>query len=139
VDGFDHHCIWINNCIGKYNYKVFIGMILTAEGHLFSFLLSVIMLWVEDLWRDYLVSMVLTWIIFAVVVLFSLLLLALIILHFFLIWRNITTYEYMLARKNAQIIPSVPAQKGSNTQFQISSNEINPKERTSIISEMDNS
>ena len=50
-------------------------------------------------------SMVINWIVFSAVLIFSLLLLGLIILHFFLIYRDITTYEYMISRKNAQIIP----------------------------------
>ena len=30
VDKFDHHCVWINNCIGAKNYKKFIWMITLA-------------------------------------------------------------------------------------------------------------
>ncbi len=30
VDKFDHHCKWINNCVGAKNYKKFIWMIVLA-------------------------------------------------------------------------------------------------------------
>ncbi|KJH53335.1 DHHC zinc finger domain protein [Dictyocaulus viviparus] len=29
VEVFDHHCIWLNNCIGKKNYKMFVTLIFT--------------------------------------------------------------------------------------------------------------
>ena len=30
VDVFDHHCKWLNQCIGKRNYKWFMGSVVTA-------------------------------------------------------------------------------------------------------------
>ena len=29
VDGFDHHCMWLNNCIGKENYSLFIYLLIS--------------------------------------------------------------------------------------------------------------
>lgn len=28
ISGFDHHCVWLNNCIGKKNYKAFFILVL---------------------------------------------------------------------------------------------------------------
>jgi hypothetical protein len=30
VDGFDHHCVWLNLCVGKKNYKLFIFSVVAA-------------------------------------------------------------------------------------------------------------
>jgi hypothetical protein len=80
-------------------------MILVAEAHLFIYLTSVLLLWTENNWNNFIASMIAVWIVFAAVLVFSILLLGLIILHFYLIYHNITTYEYMVSRKNAQIMP----------------------------------
>ncbi|KAJ0454161.1 putative protein S-acyltransferase [Helianthus annuus] len=30
VDRFDHHCRWLNNCVGKKNYKKFFTLMISA-------------------------------------------------------------------------------------------------------------
>ncbi|CAG9324202.1 unnamed protein product [Blepharisma stoltei] len=30
IEGFDHHCKWLNNCIGKKNYRAFIYLLITV-------------------------------------------------------------------------------------------------------------
>lgn len=30
VEGFDHHCSWLNNCIGRKNYKFFFHLVTSA-------------------------------------------------------------------------------------------------------------
>ena len=42
VADFDHHCIWINNCVGGKNYKMFFRMIIYFALSLFTFCLFTI-------------------------------------------------------------------------------------------------
>ena len=50
VENFDHHCMWINNCVGSKNYKAFVAMIVSAFANLFIFSLSAIILTAENKW-----------------------------------------------------------------------------------------
>lgn len=42
IEEFDHHCIWINNCIGKNNHRTFVAFLLTCTtGGFLSLLVSI--------------------------------------------------------------------------------------------------
>ena len=96
MNGFDHHCIWINNCIGKDNYQAFMVMIVSAEVYLVLFLVAMGLLWKENRWEEFLGGMILSWIVSVLAVIFVLMVGALIGLHIYLIKRNITTLEFVM-------------------------------------------
>lgn len=51
VNGFDHHCKWINNCIGIQNYKYFIALILSFECYfLYGVVIEILCIRDTDLW-----------------------------------------------------------------------------------------
>jgi hypothetical protein len=49
--------------------------------------------------------MVANWLVSTAVLVFDLLVLALILLHLFLIYNGLTTFDYIMSRRNAQISP----------------------------------
>ena len=92
----------LNSCIGEINYKPFFAMICAAFIHLFLFILSLGLLWGENNWQMYIFQIILSWILGVVVLIFIFLLLGLIILHFYLIRNNLTTFDYILSKKTLE-------------------------------------
>lgn len=53
VEDFDHHCMWINNCVGGKNYRLFIVMISATFTSMVIYITSVGMLWGEGLYSSF--------------------------------------------------------------------------------------
>ena len=50
VKGFDHHCLWLNNCIGIRNYSKFIALVIVYLCHaIFSLNLAISVHYLEQL------------------------------------------------------------------------------------------
>lgn len=107
VQGFDHHCKWLNTCIGARNYKWFlcsIGSLASLTACILFYCCCLIARCVADGEdgddRAFLHRQAFWASIFLVALNVPLLLLdvQLILLHVFLWWRGLTTYEYILLK-----------------------------------------
>lgn len=107
---FDHHCKWLNNCIGLKNYTWFVLLITSLQGLVTSHCVSGIKLTLEVISNKdldlvlfegqtewYLGLLSFFNLLSAVVAFFNLQLLA---FHLFLKLKGMTTYEYIVMRRN---------------------------------------
>lgn len=114
VSVFDHHCMWVNNCIGAKNYKFFVGLLsVLTFFNSFVFVFCIIY-FVNSLTTDFMKNSwqnlyggynnialyVLLTSLFVLNGVVFILVIQLLGLHLFLIKKNMTTYEYVLSRVN---------------------------------------
>lgn len=134
--GFDHHCKWVNNCIAKNNYKLFVGLILTVEVyHLFLVCLQlstfVFMVNMKNIDKEsfqgyginfYYCSLSIICASFCICLLTSALCGYLILYHTYINIKGITTYEHIVMKSKKvandnQAIEKSVTQNGRNIQI----------------------
>lgn len=103
VDGFDHHCLWLNTCVGTYNYRAWLCFV--AALFVWATLSSSIawtVLWQALALRGrvlavgYRPALLLTGLVAALVAGW---LLALLVLHAYFAWKDLTTLEWIISRE----------------------------------------
>ena len=102
VEDFDHHCMWINNCVGGNNYRSFFVMIVGAFLNLFFYVAALLSLTFEARPHDFLSQFIVAWCSGTINAIFVLLLINLIILHLYLIHKGISTYEFIVIQRQEE-------------------------------------
>lgn len=115
VEGFDHHCKWLNNCVGSKNYKGFFSLVcVTCAMILQQFACSVYLLAISVLCRDEVAAKLESVFgrgiglagfrgaqgVFCALTLPPALLLGeLLFFHLLLMYKGMSTYEYIMAQR----------------------------------------
>ena len=74
-------------------------MIISADCFLLTFFVTAAVLTAENHWSDFIVSIILCWIAMAIAILFFFPLLTLTLFHFYLISKNVTTFEFIMSKR----------------------------------------